>query len=1369
LTALQPDESTLPHASERREWRDPLYDLLQTIGWIVTSGINEMQKYPLEVVYAAPVSVSTTAGQYATSIGNSRKLFQDKYGKYFAFWKDSNASPHTYLGYSNTNPPTSGWTANDLGVNFYLYANDPRFDPAAAYDSTNDRVMLAFSEATSANVGIAQITFSRDVNNNIIGYTASSVTTHSLTRACESPSAWMLHNGDVAVVYGNDDILGQVTENHVEFFRAVFGNPPSYRSAAGVASTVDTLYTYNTAYTDAYATVVERTNSGAGQYDLYAFWMMTRGSTLSVVSMQEKAVWSSPNWSWGASGTSTAAINGPPTANYDTMSGLVVYSSANKIAAGTQVNVGTISASDSGSDISATGLTSDTRTSPTISIDQTTGNYYIFYERTDQNLYYIERTGGAWISETSFTSTANENYPTAKVDGAGNRIELIWTHYTGSAYNVYYGYISTLVTQPITLTVSPAGAPTGTFTLSGCAVSPSTVIGDGSSHSVTAMPSCSLTVTVPTDGSNTRYRFSAGATFWSLRTCASGTCSAQSNTYYYQTQNTYQATPLAQTTWDSGLNTITITGTVAGSSGQTICSMTPVSGGGTVSCSGWGDSNAPASFPSSVSGAPTNSRWQGTGTFSFTDTTGGNTHTVNYYKQWYNTYKASPLAQTTWDAGLSTITITGTQFGSSGQIDCSITLTGGGGAATCSGYEDHNTAASVGSITGAPTGSRWQISGTSSFTETSGGNTHNVNYYKQWDFKLSYSVSGGGSPTAPTFTSTQFGSAYTPTLTGSSTDYWLDANAAWSIINPLSPSGSSERWQTNQVVTGTVSSAQTIAFNYFHQYQNSFAYSVAGGGPPTAPTLTCTQYGGFTNCGTLGTTMAPIWVDSGGSYSATNPAGGSTGSERWDSNAPSGTVSSGGVQITITYYHQYQQTLSYSVSGGASGYSAPTFSSMQFGSSSPQVLTNTPTGYWFDNGGSWTVTNPLGGSSGSEQWATSQSTSGTIASAQTIAFAYQHQYYLTMSSSPSLGGSVSPASGWQNSGAVIASISATPSGGYAFNGWSGTGTTSYTGPNNPCSNCVTMNGAVSETANFLVALVTANNRTLSVSSGGANMTAPQTVNPTTEYWFGTGISDTASMTDINSVTIDLYRTGHAPGTFSNSFVYSFRWVANGWSGTPSCSTSPGCWQELQSSGWVASSFNYLVSSDSSVTTIGGSAASANWRFAVKLDQLAVYTTNGAGLWNFKATVASKSGGVPSGTRAGTFDVNLLVSITVPGNMDWGTVAAGSVNTTATGMPVYTTYTANAIVTITVYGGGNPIDQYGDSFPLSYVYIGKTSSPANNDGVVLSTSPTIIYSSLPVAANSNLVMYWFISTPNPFTPGTYTLTYSETIQLQSMQS
>jgi uncharacterized repeat protein (TIGR02543 family) len=71
------------------------------------------------------------------------------------------------------------------------------------------------------------------------------------------------------------------------------------------------------------------------------------------------------------------------------------------------------------------------------------------------------------------------------------------------------------------------------------------------------------------------------------------------------------------------------------------------------------------------------------------------------------------------------------------------------------------------------------------------------------------------------------------------------------------------------------------------------------------------------------------------------------------------------------------------------------------------------------------------------------------------------QYSLTMNAGS--GGKVSPSSVWRNSGAII-SITATPSNGYSFSGWTGTGTGSYSGTNNPAS--ITMNGPVTETAAF---------------------------------------------------------------------------------------------------------------------------------------------------------------------------------------------------------------------------------------------------------------------------------------------------------------
>src|SRR5947207_893979 len=97
-------------------------------------------------------------------------------------------------------------------------------------------------------------------------------------------------------------------------------------------------------------------------------------------------------------------------------------------------------------------------------------------------------------------------------------------------------------------------------------------------------------------------------------------------------------------------------------------------------------------------------------------------------------------------------------------------------------------------------------------------------------------------------------------------------------------------------------------------------------------------------------------------------------------------------------------------------------------------------------------------------WSDAGAVSHTVAPTKNTTYTakFGTQYYLTMSAGT--GGHVSPGSSWRTSGSTF-SISATPSTGYSFSTWTGSGTGSYSGMDNPRS--ITMNGHITETAAFI--------------------------------------------------------------------------------------------------------------------------------------------------------------------------------------------------------------------------------------------------------------------------------------------------------------
>ena len=216
---------------------------------------------------------------------------------------------------------------------------------------------------------------------------------------------------------------------------------------------------------------------------------------------------------------------------------------------------------------------------------------------------------------------------------------------------------------------------------------------------------------------------------------------------------------------------------------------------------------------------------------------------------------------------------------------------------------------------------------------------------------------------------------------------------------------------------------------------------------------------GWKNSGTVVSISATPINNTSVSYNFTGWTGTGTGSYSGTNNPASITMSGPITEAAAFTQNPVQVTLQTTPVGCSFTVDGAVYSSMQTFSWTP--------------GSSHTIatTSPQSGGTGVQylwkSWSDSGKISHTVAPTtnKTYTATFTTQYNLTMSAGS--GGTVSPASGWKNSGTVV-SISATPtkntSVSYNFTGWTGTGTGSYSGANNPAS--VTMNGPITEAATF---------------------------------------------------------------------------------------------------------------------------------------------------------------------------------------------------------------------------------------------------------------------------------------------------------------
>ena len=148
-----------------------------------------------------------------------------------------------------------------------------------------------------------------------------------------------------------------------------------------------------------------------------------------------------------------------------------------------------------------------------------------------------------------------------------------------------------------------------------------------------------------------------------------------------------------------------------------------------------------------------------------------------------------------------------------------------------------------------------------------------------------------------------------------------------------------------------------------------------------------------------------------------------------------------------------------------------------------------PQSFVWANGSSHTIsTTALQSNVGAQyswtSWSDGGAVSHTVAPTSGITYTanFSAQYQLTMNAGP--GGTVSPSSGFFNSGQVV-TITASAASGFGFNGWAGFGAGSFTGSLNPAT--VKMDGPIIETASFVQNAVQFSAATYSVGEGGTRV------------------------------------------------------------------------------------------------------------------------------------------------------------------------------------------------------------------------------------------------------------------------------------------
>ncbi len=327
----------------------------------------------------------------------------------------------------------------------------------------------------------------------------------------------------------------------------------------------------------------------------------------------------------------------------------------------------------------------------------------------------------------------------------------------------------------------------------------------------------------------------------------------------------------------------------------------------------------------------------------------------------------------------------------------------------------------------------------------SGWSTHVFSVALQATLTVTYLVQGGGVDyAAPVLSYIHGGQLVQLALGTGANTLLMDPGTPWTISPQLPGSSAARReiWALNVSAEPAVGwanlSYEPLTFHYFHEFQVSLTFSVAGGsGSGAAPQVAAAVFG------VPHVFSLPVlaYFDANTSFSYPTTLAGSTSTERWTTPLPGRDAVSAPLDLSIVYYHQVLMTFEFTVTGQTPS-SAPQVHYTAYGGAASATLNAT---VWADCQSAYAYDEALFGATPGTRWGTGPNGNGTVVASETVSVSYREQFQVSVITNPSSLASEVSGAGWYDAGSsATLSIEAAGAVGWRFHGWSGdaTGTAS---------------------------------------------------------------------------------------------------------------------------------------------------------------------------------------------------------------------------------------------------------------------------------------------------------------------------------------